>query len=209
MSNLVLIRHGITQYNQEKRHCGFIDIPITPLGAEQAKKAATTVKENGISVDAFYVSWLQRAWETYEVIRNVLEAGDKPVTRHPMLNERHYGDLQGLLHADVIAKYGEEQFKLFRRSYSTRPPNGESLADVVGRVSYYLEAEIVPQIKQGKAIVIACHGNTIRATRKYLENIPHAEIAQYETLYDQPYIYDYDEANGKFTLRPQEPVASA
>jgi 2,3-bisphosphoglycerate-dependent phosphoglycerate mutase len=189
MGTLVLARHGITKYNQEKRHCGFIDIPITPEGEVQARTVATKIKAANIHFDAVYTSWLQRAWQTLDIIVRELDQPDLPVTKHPFLNERHYGDLQGMLHVDVIAKYGEAQFKLFRRSYDVRPPNGECLADVVYRAGYYLETVIKPRLEKGENILVVAHGNSNRAMVKILEHVSDADIVGREIAYDEPLIY--------------------
>ncbi len=194
VGTLVLIRHGITPYNQEKRFTGFVDVSISDQGKEQAAKVGRELKEKGYSFDAAYVSWLKRSAETLEIVLNELDQTDVPVTKHPFLNERHYGDLQGLYHTDMIRDFGAEQVELWRRSYDVRPPNGECLADVVVRTGYYFQTEIMPRLKNGETILVCAHGNSNRSIVKQLEGLSDQEIVKREIAYDEPLIYQFDEA---------------
>jgi 2,3-bisphosphoglycerate-dependent phosphoglycerate mutase len=190
MGNLALVRHGITGYNQEKRFTGFIDVSITPEGMEQAKNVGRQLKELGWNFSVAYTSWLKRAWETLALIQTELAAPDLPVIKHPFLNERHYGELQGMLHTDIAAKYSPEQVQVWRRSYAVRPPNGECLQDVVVRTQYYLNEEILPRLYKGENILICAHGNSNRAIVKQLEQLSDEAIVAREIAYDVPLLYE-------------------
>lgn len=194
MAQLVIVRHGITEYNQQKRFTGFTDISITDLGREQAAQVGKILLDRGIKIDRAYTSWLKRAWETLDIILESLDQKNLSVTKHPFLNERHYGDLQGKLHEDLAQQYSEEQVHLWRRSYSVRPPNGECLADVVVRAGYYLENEIMPRLLAGENILICAHGNSNRAMVKILETISDEDIVGKEIAYDMPIIYEITSA---------------
>lgn len=191
MGQLVLIRHGISLYNQEKRFCGFVDISITEQGKQQAASVGQQLRARGVKFDAAYTSWLKRAWETLDIVLGELDQKNVPITKHPFLNERHYGDLQGIQHAEMIAQYGEEQVQLWRRSYNVRPPNGECLADVVVRTGFYFQTEILPRLIKGENILVCAHGNSNRSIVKQLENISDNEIVKREIAYDEPLIYDF------------------
>lgn len=190
MGTLVLTRHGVTQYNLEKRFTGFTDVELPEQGREQAAKVGQELKAKGLVFDAAYTSWLQRSQETLKIILAELGQSDLTVTKHPFLNERHYGDLQGLLHTEMAAEFGEEQVQIWRRSYSVRPPNGESLQDVVLRANYYLNNEILPRVKAGENILVCAHGNSNRAMVKQLENVSEEDIVKREIAWDVPLIYE-------------------
>ena len=192
MGKLALVRHGITKYNQEKRFCGFHDVSITPEGEQQAQVVGQKLKALGWEFNAAYTSWLKRAWETLAIIQSGLSLPNLPVTKHPFLNERHYGDLQGVLHSDMAAKYGAEQVQTWRRSYAVRPPNGECLKDVVVRTQYYLNEEIIPRLYKGENILICAHGNSNRAIVKQLEQLSDEEIVKREIAYDEPLLYEIE-----------------
>lgn len=189
MGNLALVRHGITAYNQEKRFTGFIDISITPDGQEQARQVGQRLQSVGWKFDLAYTSWLKRAWETLDIILGQLDNSNLPTVKHPFLNERHYGDLQGKLHAELAARVGAQQVQTWRRSYDVRPPNGESLEDVVIRTQYYLNDEILPRLYRGENVLICAHGNSNRAIVKQLENLSAEQIVGREIAYDEPLLY--------------------
>jgi len=194
MGILVLVRHGVTEWNQQKRFTGFTDVPLPEIGQEQAKKVGQQLKELGYDkFDGFYTSWLARSIETLKIILAELGIPDQEYTQHPFLNERHYGILQGLFHQEMREKYGEEQVQIWRRSYATRPPNGESLRDVVVRTQFYLNDEILPRVKNGENILVCAHGNSNRAMVKQLENISDDEIVKREIAWDEPLIYEIDQ----------------
>lgn len=188
MSNLIIVRHGKTEFNKQKRFTGWVDVDISEEGKEDARIVAKKLAEQNIVVTKVYTSWLKRAWQTLDILQAELKL-EVPVTKHPLLNERHYGDLQGLFHQQIIEEYGEEQLKLWRRSYNVRPPNGECLADVVHRVQYYYQNEILPQLQAGETVLICAHGNTNRALVKMLENVSDEAIVNREISYDEPLIY--------------------
>lgn len=194
MGILVLVRHGVTEWNQQKRFTGFTDVPLPEIGQQQAKKVGQQLKELGYDkFDGFYASWLVRSIDTLKIILAELGVADSEYTQHPFLNERHYGILQGLFHQEMREKYGEDQVQIWRRSYATRPPNGESLRDVVVRTQFYLNDEIMPRVKNGENILVCAHGNSNRAMVKQLENISDDEIVKREIAWDEPLIYEIDQ----------------
>lgn len=196
MSVLVLCRHGESQWNRENRFTGFTDVDLNDTGVAEAKRAGAQIKD--IKFDKVYTSTLKRAYRTAELA--MAEAGQNPPTvKHDDLRERDYGDLTGLNKAETAQKFGDEQVHIWRRSYDVPPPGGESLKDVVARVVPYFEKHILPDLQAGKNILLAAHGNTLRAMLIVLgentpENINSAEIAT-----GTPIIFDYD--NGKMKRR--------
>jgi 2,3-bisphosphoglycerate-dependent phosphoglycerate mutase len=188
MPNLILVRHGRTEYNMQKRFTGFTDVDVAELGKQDTAKVIEQIKASGVTPTVAYTSWLKRALQTLEMVQAGLGI-DVPVTRHPFLNERHYGDLQGRAHEDMIAEFGEEQVQLWRRSYNVRPPNGECLADVVHRAQYYYKNEILPKLQSGETVLICAHGNTNRAFIKMLDNITDSDIVKREIAYDEALFY--------------------
>lgn len=188
MSNLILVRHGKTEYNMQKRFTGFTDVDISEDGKNDAHIVAKKLAEKNIVITKAYTSWLKRAWQTLDILQEDLKI-NVPVTKHPFLNERHYGDLQGLYHQEMIEQFGQEQVQTWRRSYHVRPPNGECLADVVHRVQYYYLKEILPQLQAGETVLVCAHGNTNRALVKMLENVSDTDIVEREIAYDEPLLY--------------------
>lgn len=166
MNYLVLTRHGESEWNAKNLFTGFKDVELTENGRAEAKKAGKQLKENGISFDNVFTSTLKRAIETTEIILN--ESGQSDLllqmVKHPDLRERDYGDLTGLDKDETKEKYGEEQFKIWRRGYDTPPPGGECLKDVVeNRVRPYYDSTIKPLVLSGKNVLIGAHGNSLRA----------------------------------------------
>jgi 2,3-bisphosphoglycerate-dependent phosphoglycerate mutase len=190
MSTLVIFRHGQSVWNLENKFTGWVDVDLSPKGLDEAKAAGA--KLNGYNFDFAYASDLKRAQNTLEVA--LKSAGHKPVTPiyDKALNERMYGDLQGLDKAETAAKYGDEQVKIWRRSYDIPPPNGESLKDTAARVIPYFEKEIIPKLKEGKNVVIAAHGNSLRALIMYLEKMTPAQILEFEIGTAVPRVYELD-----------------
>lgn len=188
MGTLILVRHGKTQYNKEKRFTGFTDVDISEEGKQDALVVAEKIKQSGLVPTKAYTSWLKRAWQTLDIVQSELGIS-VPITKHPFLNERHYGDLQGRFHQDMAAEFGEEQVQMWRRSYNTRPPNGESLADVVIRAQHYFHEEIEPVLKSGETVLVCAHGNTNRAFLMMLENISQEDIVKREIAYDEPLFF--------------------
>lgn len=190
MSQLVIIRHGQSQWNLENRFTGWVDVPLSAQGIEEAKAAGEKLK--AYHFDEAYTSDLQRAQHTLQYILEGIEQTSIPVTRNLALNERMYGDLQGLDKADTAAKYGAEQVHIWRRSYDIAPPGGESLKDTADRVIPYLEAEILPKLRAGKNIIIAAHGNSLRALVMYLEGMTPEQILAFEIPTATPRLYELD-----------------
>ena len=163
--------------NQQKRFNRFTDVPLPNLAKNSAHKVGKQLKELGYDTfDMAYTSWLQRSIESLKIILEELGLSDLEYTQHPFLNERHYGKLQGLFHAEMREMYGEEQVQLWRRGYAIRPPNGESLRDVVVRTQFYLNDELIPRLKKGENLLVCAHGNSNRAMVKQLENISDDDI---------------------------------
>ena len=170
MKNILLIRHGQSEWNKLNLFTGFKNVELTEQGANEAKKASENFKELGVKFDLVYTSLLSRAQKTAKIILEGLDQFEDLTTNHKIiedsaLNERDYGDLTGLDKKETADKYGEEQVYKWRRGYSDRPPAGESLEDVVLRVRNYFELEILPQIHSisNNNILIAAHGNSLRA----------------------------------------------
>lgn len=179
MNYLIMLRHGESQWNQENRFTGFTDIDLNEKGVAEATKAGQTLKH--IAIDKVYTSTLKRAYRTAQIALSEMEQ-KPPVIKHDDLRERDYGDLTGLNKDEMRKKFGEEQVHIWRRSYDVRPPGGESLQDVVARVKPYYDTHILPDLQMGKNILLAAHGNTLRAMLIILgqntpENINGAEIA--------------------------------
>jgi 2,3-bisphosphoglycerate-dependent phosphoglycerate mutase len=174
MSLLVIVRHGQSSWNLENRFTGEEDVPLTPLGREEARSAGIKVK--GIFFSQAFTSVLQRAIETLTILLAETGQTTLPIHRDKALNERNYGQLQGLNKTEVALKYGKEQVAIWRRSFSVRPPGGESLADTAARVLPFYQREIEPLLKKGENILVVAHGNSLRSLMMYLENISVAKI---------------------------------
>jgi 2,3-bisphosphoglycerate-dependent phosphoglycerate mutase len=190
MSKLVIFRHGQSLWNLENKFTGWVDVELSEKGIAEAKAAGEKLK--GHSFDYAYASALKRAQNTLKLALET--AGHKPLQpiHHEALNERMYGDLQGLDKAETAAKYGDEQVKIWRRSYDIPPPNGESLKDTAARVIPYFEKEIAPKLKEGKNVVIAAHGNSLRALIMYLEKMTPEQILEFEIGTAVPREYELD-----------------
>ncbi len=188
MSQLIIFRHGQSIWNLENKFTGWVDVELSPKGIEEAKNAGK--KLQGYRFDYAYASALKRAQNTLTLA--LQEAGHVPITPiyNKALNERMYGDLQGLNKAETAQKYGDDQVKIWRRSFDVPPPNGESLKDTAERVIPYFESEIVPKLKAGKNIVIAAHGNSLRALIMYLEKMTPAQILEFEIGTAEPRLYE-------------------
>ncbi len=190
MNTLVLIRHGQSQWNLDNRFTGWTDVALTPQGESDATKAGAALK--GIAFDLAFTSRLKRANNT---LANVLQSAgcyNIPTEYDSALNERHYGDLQGLNKAETADKYGADQVKLWRRSYDTRPPNGESMADCERRTLPFFKQYILPFVEQGKNVIIAAHGNSLRPIMKYLEDLSIEVAGSMEIGLCTPYVYTFD-----------------
>jgi 2,3-bisphosphoglycerate-dependent phosphoglycerate mutase len=235
---LVLLRHGQSDWNEKNLFTGWVDVPLTEKGRREAVRGGELLSEEGLLPDVLYTSLLKRAITTANL---ALEAADRqwiPVKRDWRLNERHYGALQGKDKAEIREEFGEEQFMVWRRSYDTPPPvlddssewsqsgdpryaelggdapRTECLKDVVARLLPYWESEIVPDLKAGKTVLIAAHGNSLRALVKHLDGISDEDIAGLNIPTGIPLYYELDEdlrpitAHGRY-LDPEAAAAGA
>jgi 2,3-bisphosphoglycerate-dependent phosphoglycerate mutase len=215
LATLVLVRHGQSQWNLENRFTGWVDVPLSVKGREEAISAGKKLKD--MRFDTMYVSHLMRAIQTLHYI--LLELSDEripilyheekrihawehytgnhdkeiPVYQSVDLAERYYGDLQGLNKAETMKKYGEAQVHLWRRSYDINPPQGESLKDTCERTIPYYKKNIEPELQAGKNVLIVAHGNSLRSITKYVENISDEEIPNVEIPTGVPIVYTFDE----------------
>ncbi len=217
MYKLVLLRHGQSSWNQENRFTGWTDVDLTEQGRQEARQAGHLLKENGYTFDLAYTSLLKRAIRTLWIALDEMDMMWLPVIRNWKLNERHYGALQGLNKAETAAKHGDDQVHIWRRSFDTPPPAleadderspihesryaalstaelplTESLKLTVDRVIPYWENEIAPQIKAGKNILIAAHGNSLRAMVMYLDQISETDIPDLNIPTGVPLVYELD-----------------
>ena len=191
MPDLFLIRHGQSTYNLENRFTGCLDVPLSSQGIEEAKTAGQKMKD--YSIDIAFTSTLKRAIDTLQIILNVAEDSHTPIIKNDALNERNYGELQGLNKADTILKYGEAQVTLWRRSYTERPPGGESLKDTEARVMPYFNETIYEKLKQDLNVLIVAHGNSLRAIVKNLDAISDQDIVNLNIATGSIYLYRFDE----------------
>lgn len=190
MATLIIFRHGQSVWNLENKFTGWVDVELTEKGMQEAKNAGEKLKP--FKFDLAYASDLKRAQNTLKLALEVSSQSNVPTTYNKALNERMYGDLQGLDKTATAQKYGDEQVKIWRRSYDIAPPNGESLKDTAARVIPYFKAEIEPKLKEGKNIVIAAHGNSLRALIMYLENMTPQQILEFEIGTAIPRHYELD-----------------
>ena len=221
MSNeykLILLRHGESQWNALNLFTGWVDVDLSEKGILEAKRGGELLKEKNLIPDSLHTSVLNRAIKTSELALQAAGITDIPTKRSWRLNERHYGALQGLNKKDTLDKYGEEQFMLWRRSFDVPPPPidpndkyaqnndpkykdiqksdiplTECLKDVVKRVTPYWQEEIVPELRNGKTVLVVAHGNSLRALIKYLENISDEDIAKLNLPTGIPLLYRLDE----------------
>ena len=236
MKKLVLVRHGESAWNLENRFTGWTDVDLSPKGVEEAKAAGRLMKEEGYDFDLCYTSYLKRAIHTLNYALDEMDRAWLPVIKTWKLNERHYGALQGLNKADTAAKYGEAQVKIWRRSFDIQPPVldpeddrnpakqlmyrneaaselplTESLKDTIARAVPYYEEEILPHILAGERVIIAAHGNSLRALVKYFEGLTDEEIISVNIPTGVPLVYELDD-EGKFLNRyylgDQEAIAA-
>lgn len=192
MAKLILLRHGQSTWNLENRFTGWVDVDLTPQGVAEAEEAGKKIALAGIHVDQAFTSVLKRAIETLEYSLRAAGQEGIPVEYDQALNERHYGDLQGLNKAETAEKFGEDQVKLWRRSYSVRPPNGESLEDTGKRTLPYFDAKIIPALKAGKNVLISAHGNSLRAIVMQLDNLSEEQVLALNIPNGVPIVYDFD-----------------
>ena len=218
MHKVILLRHGESTWNKENRFTGWTDVDLSEKGLKEAHTAGQTLKKEGFTFDVAYTSVLKRAIRTLLITLDEMDLMWIPVIRNWRLNERHYGALQGLNKAEMAQKFGEEQVHIWRRSYDTQPPAlektderypgkdpryadlkenelplTECLKDTVARFVPYWENTIAPTIKQEKKVLIAAHGNSLRALVKYLDNIPEDEIVSLNIPTGIPLVYELDD----------------
>lgn len=191
MPTLILLRHGESQWNLENRFTGWIDIDLSPKGEAEAQAAGVLLKNKPI--DVVFTSALIRATHTADITLKAAGKRNVPIYSDQALNERHYGDLQGLNKAETAAKYGAEQVHIWRRSYDVPPPNGESLKDTRARVAPYFNEFILPMLKSGKNILVVAHGNSIRALIMFVEHLTPEQILKTEVATGVPIIYELDD----------------
>ena len=216
MPTLVLLRHGQSQWNLENRFTGWWDVDLTEKGKTEAAAAGELLRDKGFDFDCCFTSVQQRAIKTLNLVLEQMDRLWLPVTKDWRLNERHYGGLTGLNKAETVAKVGEEQVKIWRRSFDIPPPpleedspyatlqldrryagvtvpQTESLKDTIARALPYFEAEIAPALKAGKRVIVAAHGNSLRALEKQLSGISDQDIVGLEIPTGQPIVYELDE----------------
>ena len=199
MNKLILLRHGQSQWNLENRFTGWKNVPLTEKGEAEAKKTGELIRKHNISIDRVFSSVLERANRTAEIaikkaeLNNLLENNEIIMTCSEKLNERDYGDLVGLNKQETADKFGKDQVHIWRRSYDTPPPNGESLKDVVERVSPYFKENIKPLIDKGENILIAAHGNSLRAMMIELGMYKPEEISNIELPTGSPLCINLDQ----------------
>ena len=236
MSKLILLRHGLSQWNLENRFTGWTDVSLAEEGVKEAEKAGELIKNSGIIPDLAFSSVLERAKKTLEIVLKKIDKPDIPVDFSWRLNERHYGALQGLNKKEIAEKYGEEQTNLWRRSYDVPPPElspdderapinqekykdvpredlplAESLKDTEKRVLPLWNDSIFPRLKEGKNILVALSGNSCRAIVKNLDNMTGEEIAQLNIPTAEPLVYEFDEEGNQikhYYLSPDDVIAS-
>ncbi len=219
MSKLILLRHGQSQWNLENRFTGWVDVDLTQEGQQQAVRAGELIRDAGLHVDIAFSSVLRRAVITGAIAMKIAGQGDLMFLMDWRLNERHYGGLTGLNKAETAEKHGEEQVRIWRRSYDIPPPplapggeydfsadpryagkpipDTESLKTTLDRVEPYWDAEIAPHLKAGETVLVAAHGNSLRAIVKLLFNVPDSEIVEVEIPTGNPLLIELDE-----TLKP-------
>ena len=213
MDNLILIRHGQSSWNLENRFTGWVDVDLSENGVLEAKEAAKVLKKNDIEIDYVYTSVLKRSIHTAELILDILEKNELSLTKSWQLNERHYGALQGKNKKETAEIHGDEQVKIWRRSFSTKPPQlneediqipeswgedipkvlGESLEDTCKRVIPFWKDNILKEIRSGKKILISAHGNSLRALLKHLFSISDDKILELEIPTGKPILCKLNE----------------
>ena len=198
MGRLILIRHGQSVWNAENRFTGWTDVDLSEKGVREAEMAGDLLSE--IRFDAIHTSGLIRAQRTATIIMSRNSAsGEIPLIKDERLNERHYGDLQGLNKAETAEKHGPEQVHIWRRSFDIPPPGGESLKMNAERTIPYFEEEIIPDLEQGKNVLVSAHGNSLRSIVMHIESISSQDIVSLEIATGTPMFYEYDMDSGKLT----------
>ena len=190
MARLILLRHGESQWNLENRFTGWVDVPLSPRGIQEAKDAGEKLRS--FTFDRAFTSVLARANETLRLVLEAIGQTAIPIEKDKALNERMYGELQGLNKDETVKKYGEAQVKIWRRSYDVRPPGGESLKDTAERVLPYYEQTIKPYVLRGETILVAAHGNSLRALVMELEQLSREQVLELNIPTGAPLLYELD-----------------
>jgi len=200
MSKLVLLRHGQSQWNLENRFTGWVDVPLSPRGEQEAREAGEKLK--GTQFDLAFTSVLQRAITTLEIVLSVTGQTDLEAVRDKALNERHYGSLQGKNKAEIGEQFGQDQLKIWRRSFDVPPPKdvtdlnpegiSESLKDTAARTLPYFESHILPEAVGGKNIIVAAHGNSLRSIVMMLDGLSEDQVLELNIPTGVPLVYDYE-----------------
>lgn len=208
MPNLVLLRHGESQWNLENRFTGWVDVPLSPKGVQEARQAGEKLKP--YTFDRAYTSVLKRAIDTLDIVLKIIGQTGIPIERDQALNERHYGALQGKNKAEIGKQYGEEQLKLWRRSYDVPPPKdktglnpegiSESLKDTAARTLPYFESRVMPDLKAGRNVIVSAHGNSLRSIVMKLDNLTREQVIELNIPTGAPLLYVYD-SEGKVVER--------
>jgi 2,3-bisphosphoglycerate-dependent phosphoglycerate mutase len=193
---LVLVRHGQSEWNKKNLFTGWADPGLTEKGIEEAIEAGQLLRDKGLHFDIAFTSVLSRAQHTLTLMLKELDQSDLHTIFDQALNERNYGDLVGLNKDDARKKWGDEQVHLWRRSFDTPPPGGESLKDTADRVLPYYETEIKPRVLDGETVIVSAHGNSLRALVMSLEGLSGKEILEREIATGVPLVYDLDEKGG-------------
>ena len=199
MKQVVLIRHGESQWNLENRFTGWVDVPLSTRGEREAREAGE--KLGAFRFDHAFTSVLTRAIRTLEIVLDVIGQPGLPVERHEALNERRYGELQGLNKTETAEKYGEAQVKLWRRSYDVRPPGGESLRDTAERVLPYYRERVWPRLAKGETLLVVAHGNSLRALVMHLDRLSREEVLELNVPTGAPLLYELDDQGHAVTHR--------
>jgi 2,3-bisphosphoglycerate-dependent phosphoglycerate mutase len=189
---LVLVRHGQSEWNLKNLFTGWRDVDLTEKGVTEAREAGRKLKAQGLTFDVAYTSALKRAQRTLDLMLEEMGQSGIPIVKDLALNERDYGDLSGLNKDDARAKWGEEQVLIWRRSYDVPPPGGESLKDTLARTLPYYVTEILPRVLRGEQVLVAAHGNSLRALVMVLEKLSPEQILQREIGTGVPIIYRLD-----------------
>lgn len=194
--NLILVRHGQSEWNEQNLFTGWKDPGLTELGIKEAKNAGSLISDKGIQFDEMFTSMLIRAQDTGAIILDSINQQNIPITKNKALNERNYGSLAGLNKDDARKKWGEEQVHIWRRSFDIPPPEGESLKDTAERVLPYFHKYIMPKVIQGLSILVAAHGNSLRALIMELDLISSEDIVKLEIPTGAPIQYEFNQ-NGE------------
>jgi 2,3-bisphosphoglycerate-dependent phosphoglycerate mutase len=191
MATLTLLRHGQSQWNLENRFTGWVDVDLSPLGEEEARIAGEKLRD--VPVDVVFTSVLKRSIRTADLALEAAGKQELPTHRSQALNERHYGDLQGLNKAETAAVHGDEQVRLWRRSYDIAPPNGESLKDTRDRVEPYYREQIAPLLRAGVNVLVVAHGNSLRSLIMLIQHLTPDQILATEVATGIPIVYELDQ----------------